>query len=119
MTRTSICGQRKHYMTTQKNVQVTASNRGVSEAVMELNDAFRLVDKDDYWMESAKCRNKNDVVWFPAQGKYNEIAIAKKFCDDCRVKQRCLQYAVTNNIMHGVWGGLSARDRRLMPVGAK
>ena len=35
----------------------------------------------------------------------------KKFCDGCPVQLMCHNYAMQNQ-MDGVWGGLSAKDRR-------
>jgi WhiB family redox-sensing transcriptional regulator len=32
-----------------------------------------------------------------------------------RVRTECLAYAIANDINHGVWGGLTARERRLLP----
>ena len=35
----------------------------------------------------------------------------------CPVRQPCLDYAVTNRIVHGVWGGLTERERRALQSG--
>lgn len=99
-------------MTIPKNVTVTASSRGVSEAQMELNDAFRLVNPDDRWMELAKCHGDDAVKWFPAQGERHLISVAKRYCADCPVRQSCLDYALDNSIAHGVWGGRSPSERK-------
>lgn len=99
-------------MTTPKIVQATDSSRGESKAQMELNDAFRLVNPDDRWMESAKCHIGDGVVWFPAQGERHLIAVAKRYCADCPVIQKCLTYALDNEIPHGVWGGHSPSERK-------
>jgi len=106
-------------MTIPKTQTVTVSNRGESKAAMELNDAFRLVDNNDFWMERAKCRACDEIKWFPAQGESHLTKIAKQYCSDCPVKAECLNYATKNEIMHGVWGGKSAYERRLISVGNK
>lgn len=65
-----------------------------------------------YFIQYAKCKKNNvDTKFFfaddPAQT--NE---AIRYCQDCPVKVPCGQYAMDNNIVHGVWGGLSIRARR-------
>lgn len=99
-------------MTTPKNVQVTDSNRGISKAQMELNEAFKLVNPDDKWMDLAKCYGDDAAKWFPAQGERHLITVAKRFCTGCPVRQRCLDYALDNQILHGVWGGRSPLERK-------
>lgn len=37
---------------------------------------------------------------------------AQAVCDTCPVQRRCLEYAINNNIGHGIWGGLTTRARR-------
>lgn len=37
---------------------------------------------------------------------------AQAVCDLCPVRVRCLEYAINNNIGHGIWGGLTTRARR-------
>ena len=41
-----------------------------------------------------------------------EIIVAKSICDSCLVSESCLEYALQNQIDHGVWGGCSERQRR-------
>ena len=35
-------------------------------------------------------------------------------CAGCLVRQPCLDYAIANRISHGVWGGLTGRERRAL-----
>ncbi|NDG20123.1 MAG: WhiB family transcriptional regulator, partial [Betaproteobacteria bacterium] len=39
------------------------------------------------------------------------IREAKKLCDICVVRQKCLDYAIDNDCV-GVWGGLTTVERR-------
>lgn len=41
-----------------------------------------------------------------------DIMDAQKVCQRCPVRERCLDYAINNNITHGIWGGLTTRARR-------
>jgi WhiB family redox-sensing transcriptional regulator len=37
---------------------------------------------------------------------------ARKICSTCPVRDHCLEYALSEQIEHGVWGGMSERARR-------
>ena len=49
-------------------------------------------------------------LFFPERG--GSSAPAKRVCSTCPVKERCAAYAIDNFERHGVWGGLSERERR-------
>lgn len=63
------------------------------------------------WQEQALCAQIDPEMWFPEDGGPNG---ARKICGDCPVKQQCLQHALDNNEMHGIWGGLSYLERRVL-----
>jgi len=65
------------------------------------------------WMLQAACRviEPSEVVrFFPTSG--GSVTAAREFCERCDVKAECAQFAIDNRVHHGVWGGLSERDRR-------
>jgi WhiB family redox-sensing transcriptional regulator len=62
------------------------------------------------WVTRANCRAYPAEFFFPA-GRIGVIE-AKRVCGDCRVQEKCLDYALTNRIDHGVWGGQSERARQ-------
>jgi WhiB family redox-sensing transcriptional regulator len=62
------------------------------------------------WMSLGICRNFAPEVFFPADGA--GVEKARKICAVCPVKEHCLEYAVSEQIEHGVWGGMSERARR-------
>jgi len=39
------------------------------------------------------------------------IAVAKEVCDDCPVKARCFDYALSAGMV-GIWGGTTADERQ-------
>jgi WhiB family redox-sensing transcriptional regulator len=67
------------------------------------------------WMEDAKCKNNTTVKFFPEKGSNGTEA--KKFCESCPVRIDCLQYALDNIIIEGIWGGKSGWERRLIRRG--
>jgi WhiB family redox-sensing transcriptional regulator len=64
------------------------------------------------WMLDAACREYDPEVFFPHDGA--GTAVARSICFGCPVRWVCLEYALANNIDHGIWGGESERERRKM-----
>lgn len=46
------------------------------------------------------------------QGRFERIRKAKAVCRTCPVKPECLEWALANNVDHGVWGETTERDRK-------
>ena len=80
-------------------------------------------DRDTEWLALAACSKKDAAhpdTWFPPRDKdrYRTIADeAKTYCyggngrPACPVRERCLWQAVSTDEQHGIWGGLSHRER--------
>lgn len=58
------------------------------------------------------CKDINPAVFFPHSGSPSQNLTAKRICDSCIQKSRCLSYAVRYGIEDGVWGGTSGKERR-------
>ena len=75
---------------------------------------MEVLDRD--WVEDAQCRGEDVNVFHPVRGKNmketQDRAVA--ICEQCSVRQPCLEYAVKNIEEIGVWGGLTARQRRIL-----
>ena len=56
------------------------------------------------WRELAGCRGVDFDLFFPERGESAEPA--RRVCARCPVRQPCLDYAISNRIVHGIWGGL-------------
>ena len=69
------------------------------------------------WMDLALCAEVDGDLWFPLKGSSNREA--KAVCMQCPVRAQCLQYALDNEIVHGIFGGLSDRQRRAIRVAGK
>jgi WhiB family redox-sensing transcriptional regulator len=64
------------------------------------------------WRELAACRGADLDLFFPGRGESAEAA--QRVCARCPVRPPCLDYAISNRIVHGVWGGLTERERRAL-----
>lgn len=62
------------------------------------------------WMELGKCRDLDPAIFFPSDGI--GVQSAQRICKECPVQSACLEYALSNRVDHGVWGGTSERERR-------
>ena len=62
------------------------------------------------WRADALCREYPDVPWFGQSLRSTKRA--KAVCEKCLVRTECLSYAMSDPTLDGVWGGLTARERR-------
>lgn len=63
-----------------------------------------------------ECAEMNPAYWFADPNDDEELgrseqAIAVGVCNRCPIKFECLQEAMTNDIQHGIWGGLVPQQR--------
>lgn len=65
---------------------------------------------DTSWMEQANCQGLDPDLFFTERGE--SAKEAKEVCRGCTVRAECLEYALVNGEHHGIWGGLSERERR-------
>jgi WhiB family redox-sensing transcriptional regulator len=66
------------------------------------------------WMDRASCAG--DSVdpdwWFPERSELGpEGAVAKAICQECPVRQPCLEFATAGR-ESGIWGGLTEQERK-------
>lgn len=61
------------------------------------------------WSHRAACLNMDATTFYPDKG--GSTSEAKKTCRHCPVRTECLEWALATNEQHGVWGGLSDRER--------
>jgi hypothetical protein len=64
------------------------------------------------WLDLAACRGAATSTFFPWQGE--PTAPAKAVCASCPVAVDCLVTALDNVEKHGIFGGMSERERRAM-----
>lgn len=87
--------------------------------------------RENDWLLDARCYQVNDDkeflvdvnIFFPPRDKtkYREIANqAKAYCfgptgkSPCPVRGECLWEAIRNDYNHGIWGGMSHRERNAL-----
>ena len=62
------------------------------------------------WQKGALCAQTDPEAFFPEKG--SSVRNPKEVCKECDVREACLEYALQNNEEFGVWGGLSAKERK-------
>ncbi len=62
------------------------------------------------WMNDALCREIGDEAFFSDDAGVTKKA--KKICNGCPVIAECLNYALDDRDLVGVFGGTTERDRR-------
>ncbi len=68
--------------------------------------------EDIAWMEDALCSQTDPDIFYPEKG--GSTAPATSICNGCAVRAQCLDYALKQEIRHGIWGGTSDNDRKRM-----
>ena len=86
------------------------------ELWMEILSDWGLINRHFDWMDDAACNGMDGTLFFPDRGENNKLASAKAICARCLVKDECLDFALDNDIYHGVWGGMSGVERQRIRV---
>lgn len=67
------------------------------------------------WQEDAACAGSDPDLFDPPSTRgrtsYRVPEAAKAICRSCPVIGECLEYAIQNPDLQGVWGGTSERER--------
>lgn len=82
------------------------------------------MDEPEYaWRYEARCSGEDTDLFYPPRDKAQYKIIANKakvFCfgdtgkNHCLVRAECLWDAVSRDEPHGIWGGLSHRERNAL-----
>ncbi|WP_372346214.1 WhiB family transcriptional regulator [Streptomyces sp. KL116D] len=70
-----------------------------------------MADSTDIWWEHAACRTTDPDELFVEGAAQSS---AKRVCAGCEVRTECLAHALDQRIEHGVWGGMTERERRAL-----
>lgn len=65
------------------------------------------------WVDYAACNTGKyePEWWYPVSEKDPGASKAIQVCHTCKVRQQCLDYAITADDRHGIWGGLRPHQR--------
>lgn len=71
------------------------------------------------WMDrnaaTASCAQTDPELWFPERGaSVDDIRTARRLCSECPLLAACRCWALAHpqDATHGIWGGLTARERQ-------
>lgn len=64
------------------------------------------------WQDHGACQGLDPDLFFPDDTDQDAIAAAKAICAACPVRAECLDHALAHRERHGIWGGLTERERR-------
>jgi len=70
---------------------------------------------DGRWRVKAACANSDTEKFFPNRDGVDAamiVAQAQLCCATCTVRKECLEFALTNKLKYGIWGGITSRNRR-------
>ena len=93
---------------------------GLSDGVAGEGGTVALRADERTWQRSAACRGSAAPLFFPPSraesrsGRDTREARAKAICATCPVCEPCLAEALRLQDVHGIWGGLNERERRVL-----
>ena len=65
------------------------------------------------WRVSALCAQTDPDLWFPEPGASGAlIAAAKRICNQCAVRNECLEEGIETRPHAGIWGGYTTFELR-------
>ena len=75
---------------------------------------------EELWHIRAACRGPHNSIFFPPSrmerrpDKRKREQRAKEICSECVVQSECREYAFRIGEQHGIWGGLTEKERRAL-----
>ncbi len=67
------------------------------------------------WHGTPNCRSVDSEEFFVPDGSatYKEIKMLKRICNNCEIKQQCLNYSLNYGVL-GFWGGTTEHERKVL-----
>lgn len=83
--------------------------------------------KNQGWRDRALCKGRHDLIpdFYTENLSRNRTRIMvveqvkREWCDNCSVRRECFHFAKSNEMIHGIWGGIDftiPRDGRKHPI---
>ncbi len=70
----------------------------------------------EHWRSAAACLSADPELFFPVSDSgpsLAQAAEAKAIYAGCPVRRQCLSFALRTRQVHGIWGGLTERERHV------
>ena len=67
---------------------------------------------DTAWIPQAICVGTDPDAFTADVITPTMARVLKSICNECPVINECRDYAMSNDFVHGVWGGTTPQDRR-------
>jgi WhiB family transcriptional regulator, redox-sensing transcriptional regulator len=67
------------------------------------------------WQSAGACLAADPDLFFPISTRgpaEKQISRAKMICAGCKVRTECLDFAMSHDQTHGIWGGTTPEDRQ-------
>lgn len=87
------------------------TDRQYFRSTEQVRDWRKLADAASEVGDHLPCRQAPDL-YFATVGEMHEIRLAKKACQPCPIRAMCLEYALKHNEHEGIWGGMTASERK-------
>jgi WhiB family transcriptional regulator, redox-sensing transcriptional regulator len=72
--------------------------------------ALGLLTTPGSWQDAAACRDADPELFFATDETSRHDALT--MCSTCPVRMECLEHALTNREVYGVWGGTDENERK-------
>jgi WhiB family redox-sensing transcriptional regulator len=69
------------------------------------------------WRHRSACLDENPELFFPighAEPALAQVEAARRVCQRCEVRERCLSWALEAGLDHGILGGMTDVERRAL-----
>jgi WhiB family transcriptional regulator, redox-sensing transcriptional regulator len=64
------------------------------------------------WYRRAACRGQGPTAF--VRGPKFDYGAIRDLCDTCPVRRECLEYALADESLTGLWGGTTDTERRMI-----
>ena len=64
------------------------------------------------WHKMAACRGQGPADF--VRGPKSDYGAIRELCETCPVRRQCLEYALADESLTGLWGGTTDMERRVI-----
>jgi WhiB family redox-sensing transcriptional regulator len=64
------------------------------------------------WHQEAACRGRGPNAF--VRGPRSDYGSMRELCESCSVRLECLEFALSDESLTGLWGGTTDMERRLI-----